>query len=203
MNNIKAIGFDWGGVIVDFPAGTISMNRSVGQITGVDHDKLQTEYLKRNTEANVAGADYADVWIEIAHLFGVADKDDQIRQVIKQRFESTLNTQMVDLIKALKTNYKVGLLSNNNHTGAKIIKQQGLNEIFDVSLISAEIGFQKPSPEAFDILFQRLEVKPEETIFIDDSTSSLLLADQIGYIPILYKNLEQLTQELTNLNIKY
>ncbi len=67
--------------------------------------------------------------------------------------------------------------------------------------ISGEIGFQKPHKEAFEVLFTRLGVRSNETVFIDDSPKSLEKAKEIGYIPVLYKNNDQLKTDLSKLGI--
>jgi FMN phosphatase YigB (HAD superfamily) len=71
----------------------------------------------------------------------------------------------------------------------------------DVVIISAEIGYQKPHKEAFDILFGRLGLAPGQVIFVDDSAKSLEKASEIGYIPILFKDNEQLNDDLRKLGI--
>jgi len=71
----------------------------------------------------------------------------------------------------------------------------------DVLVISGEIGFQKPHKEAFQILFEKLKLQPEEVVFIDDTPRSLEKADEIGYIPILFKNNEQLKADLRSMGI--
>lgn len=42
-------------------------------------------------------------------------------------------------------------------------------ELFDEVLISEEMGIKKPSEELFQIAFERLGMKPEETVFVGDS----------------------------------
>jgi HAD superfamily hydrolase (TIGR01509 family) len=68
-------------------------------------------------------------------------------------------------------------------------------------VISAEIGFQKPSKEAFAILFQKLNVLPEVVVFIDDAPKSLETAGEIGYTPILFEGNSKLKDDLKNLGI--
>lgn len=70
-----------------------------------------------------------------------------------------------------------------------------------MAVISGEIGFQKPHKEAFQVLFEKLDLQPEEVVFVDDSTRSLEKAAEIGYIPILFKNNEQLKADLITAGI--
>ena len=71
--------------------------------------------------------------------------------------------------------------------------------MFDTVLISAEVGYQKPQPEIFEMLVNKLGVNKNEIIFIDDTPQSLLNADKIGYVPLLYLNNEKLKKDLANI----
>lgn len=111
-----------------------------------------------------------------------------------------LNDDLISVIKDLKNkDYKIALLSKNSITLKEKLTEDGISDIFDVVIISAEVGCQKPQPEIFDILFKKLELKPSEVVFIDDTLKSLEGADKIGYIPILYKDNETFKSELFNI----
>jgi HAD superfamily hydrolase (TIGR01509 family) len=100
-----------------------------------------------------------------------------------------------------KQGLKVGIFSNSGAKLRERLHAEGIAELADVVVISGEIGFQKPHKEAFDVLFERLNLRPEEIVFIDDSTKSLEKAYEIGYVPILFKGNEQLKITLKELGI--
>ena len=81
------------------------------------------------------------------------------------------------------------------------MKELGLLDLPDVLVLSGDIGHQKPHKEAFQILFEKLNLSPEEVVFIDDTPRSLEKAGEIGYIPILFKNNEQLKTDLKDMGI--
>lgn len=68
--------------------------------------------------------------------------------------------------------------------------------MFDTIIISEEVGYQKPSPEIFEVLFNKFEVKNEKLIFIDDTEKSLEKSKEIGFVPILFRSNEKLKEEL-------
>lgn len=74
-------------------------------------------------------------------------------------------------------------------------------DYFDAVVISSEVNCQKPQPEIFEILFNKLGVKSDELIFIDDSMSSLRGAEDIGYVPILFKDNKQLIEDLSKFGV--
>ncbi len=96
---------------------------------------------------------------------------------------------------------KVGIFSNNTSKLRTKLNVNGIIKLVDELVVSSEIGFQKPHKEAFQVLFEKLKLLPEEVIFIDDSPKSLEKASEIGYIPILFKNNDQLKVDLRKLGI--
>lgn len=198
MHMYKAIGFDYGGVLNN----SKSALPGIARMLDVPEAELRTRYYQLNTLANIESMAYEDLWAKIAAEYGHTDKAQQIADHIHSVWDVRLNPDMISLIDDLRTRgYKIGLLSNNTREIGQRLKDEGLAEHFDSFIVSADIGFQKPSPEAFNALFQDLRVEAQQTIFIDDSQSSLRLADEIGYYPILFKNYELLKSELTHLGI--
>ncbi len=102
----------------------------------------------------------------------------------------------VELVKSLKENYKIGVLSNACKGHAQGVRETGLYDFFDEVVLSHEIGFQKPAKEAYLKILERMDVTPKETIFIDDLQENIEGAERVGLIGILYKNTLQLRQEL-------
>ena len=114
-----------------------------------------------------------------------------------------LNTELLSYLPQLKKlGLKTGIFSNANSILRERLRELDLLDVSDILVISGEIGFQKPHKEAFQVLFEKLELKPEEVVFVDDSPENLKKADEIGYIPILYKSNEQLKADLKALGIE-
>ena len=114
-----------------------------------------------------------------------------------------LNTELLSYLPQLKKlGLKTGIFSNANSILRERLRELDLLDVSDILVISGEIGFQKPHKEAFQVLFEKLELKPEEVVFVDDSPENLRKADEIGYIPILYKSNEQLKADLKALGIE-
>jgi putative hydrolase of the HAD superfamily len=75
------------------------------------------------------------------------------------------------LIKRIKENCKLGLVSN--FTYAPVIyaslRELGINQFFDVVVVSDENGWRKPHTQIFQDALGKLQVKAEEAVFIGDS----------------------------------
>lgn len=199
MTDIRAVGFDYGGVIAIHK----TVMPQIAQICGLSVDELKAEYFLHNHLANVGDLSYPEVWKLVVSNLGKSDRYNQIVKVLQVYDQPDLDERMIKLIDQLKNNnYKVGLLSNNTKANAHQLRQIGLDKHFDAFMVSAEIGHQKPNREAFMALFEALRVSPEQSIFIDDSSNSLRLASEIGFRPILFKSYEDLLQEFSELNIR-
>jgi len=105
---------------------------------------------------------------------------------------------LIELIKVLKKNYKIGLLSNSNaHWLREILRNYNLSELFESVVISQDVGFIKPQKEIFEIILKELDVDPSETRFIDDRESNTLAAEKLGIKGIVYNGVAELKEKLT------
>jgi epoxide hydrolase-like predicted phosphatase len=72
---------------------------------------------------------------------------------------------------------RTGLLSNS--WGGRYDRSRW-NEMFDVLVISGEIGIRKPDPKIYELAADRLGLPPEEIVFVDDIPHNLEPAEQAG-----------------------
>ena len=194
----KAIGFDWGGVIV----ASKPIVPGICEILGVKKTELLKVYYKYNHLTNVESMSYPDLWAKVITEMGHEDKIDEVRKFRETQQTFEMDHRMLEFIDEIRSEgYKTGLLSNNTRENGDKMRADGLHNHFDVFLISAEIGYMKPTADAFNILFKELGVLPNEAVFIDDSESSLSQAEQIGYTPILFTGYEKLKSDLIDLGI--
>ena len=85
------------------------------------------------------------------------------------------------LITELKAaGYKLYVLSNMSREFIHFLRQQPVYENFDGEVISCEVGVAKPSPEIYEILLEKFDLKPAETLFIDDRLENIHAAENLG-----------------------
>lgn len=200
--NFKAIGFDYGGVIAGIPSP--EFNKRVTRLLGVNSKTFQDVYFEFNHLMNNNNIlSWQDFWKKVTEELGVFDKYDDLIKFIEELPRHEINDQIVGLIDKLRTNgYKVGLLSNNDIAAANKFRETGLANHFDAVVISAEIGYSKPHPKAFETFIKQLGVEANELIYIDDTEKSLATAKEIGYCPVLFNNYDSLLHDLEVLGIK-
>ncbi|MBX4188407.1 MAG: HAD-IA family hydrolase, partial [Candidatus Doudnabacteria bacterium] len=113
-----------------------------------------------------------------------------------------LNRELLDLIKKIKPNYKIAILSNAGQEFIEeALKQNGVMELFDIVMTSSKTGLVKPQPEIFELVLKELNVTPKEALFIDDSSSNAVAAKELGLYSVLYKGLDNLQGEFKLKNI--
>jgi putative hydrolase of the HAD superfamily len=78
-----------------------------------------------------------------------------------------------EVIRALGGRYRLGLVSNFDHsaTARALLTRHGFDGVFEVTLISADVGFCKPHPEIFHLACQALQIAPTAGLFVGDSLS--------------------------------
>lgn len=205
MNKYKAIGFDHGGVIGGLDRNGEGFLNSVCELLNISQEEFKTAYFKINhliNEGKVASR--REFWGIFLKDIAQPDKLDGLCKLSEERTKEIFVTSqpMLDLVDELRRKgYKVGLLSNNSKENGDRLREMGLDEHFDVFVISADIGVQKPKPIAFNHFFAELDVDPGEVVFVDDSEKSLSTAEECGFTPILFTTYEDLKQKLCDLEI--
>lgn len=126
---------------------------------------------------------------------------EEIQEVFYE--DKFVDEEMVSLIKGLKNNYKIGLLSNSRGDYLRpILKTHDIIDLFDEVIISSEIQVIKPNPEIFEIALRKMNLDPGEAIFIDDNQHNTDAAQESGIQSIFYTDLVSLKERLTKLGVK-
>jgi glucose-1-phosphatase len=82
------------------------------------------------------------------------------------------------LVKTLRTEYRVGCLSNTNAIHWKRLTE--LADQFHFSFPSHITGFMKPDHRAYSHVVRTLGVQPSEIYFFDDLPLNVVAAKEIG-----------------------
>lgn len=104
------------------------------------------------------------------------------------KFLTGIPAHRLDELRRLRRSYRVYMLSNTNPImwKSKIrddFGQQGLTreDYFDGIVTSFEAKALKPDRAIFDYACRKLGIRPEETLFIDDSQANLDAAAALGF----------------------
>lgn len=180
---------------------------------GVLYPEITKNFFQRNIklfDGDSSFMDDLDLQIDLGKitrrefLFKLEEKTkipaDKIESELDQ--DAVYDRDLVELIKKLKQTYKIGFLSNAGREEAEIIWRDKIDHLFDVKIISGEIGIVKPDPKIYALCLEKLGVKPAECAFIDDNPANVAGAQNIGMDSILYKDIDQLKSDLLKYDIK-
>lgn len=107
-----------------------------------------------------------------------------------------------ELLPKLKGKYKLGIINNGMGITIPFFKQKNnFSEYFEIFLNSSEEKIAKPDSKIFLLACNKLKVKPEECVFIDDLERNVKGAVAVGMTGIVYKDYQNLILELKNLGI--
>jgi len=110
-----------------------------------------------------------------------------------------------ELALALRKKYSIALLTNFGDAFWKMYPIWGLNKIFKKKevFLSADIKLAKPDPNYFITVLEKLNIKPQQAVFIDDNSDNVVSARKLGIHSILYASHKQLLEALDALNVKF
>nr|AQS32399.1 hypothetical protein [uncultured archaeon] len=113
------------------------------------------------------------------------------------------NKEMEELLKKLKKNYNLVLLSNTDEMHFTYIKNNyPILDIFDDLILSYKVGYKKPSPLIYLYALKKTGRFPSHILYIDDIKEYVRAAKLFGIKSIQYKNFEKLKLDLKQKNIK-
>jgi len=97
------------------------------------------------------------------------------------------------VVSRLAERFRLGLLSNfdDGQTGREILDDTGVARHFEVVLISAEVKLRKPHPGIFRELLDRLDLDPEEVLFVGDTPHEDVAGARGAGIPVVWLSEKQ------------
>jgi HAD superfamily hydrolase (TIGR01509 family) len=187
---IKAIIFDCFGVLI-----TDSLGEIVSELKKDNPDKAD-HIVKLVNAASKGAMDATASRSAVAGELGLT-LDEYINAI---RNGEVKNKPLLDYIKELRGRYKTALLSNIISGGLEVrFPDNELLQYFEVVVASGDIGFAKPEAQAYEITAEKLGVRLEECIMIDDSEDYCQGAKGVGMQSVLYQSFEQAKRDLSNL----
>jgi 2-haloacid dehalogenase len=198
MNNrIDAIIFDLGGVLIDWNPYYV-------------YDKMfDDEEKKKFFFENICTPDWNEKQDAGRSLKEATDellvKHPDWKEYIEAyygRWEEMLGGPIhdtVEIFKQLKQTgkYKLYALTNwSAETFPVALERYEFLHWFDGRVVSGEEKMRKPFAEFYQLLLNRFQLTPEETLFIDDNVRNAKAAEDIGLRTIIFKSPAQLKVEL-------
>jgi putative hydrolase of the HAD superfamily len=219
---IKAVIFDFIGTLTyvknyDFEASKMKLHRAIVEAGfKVDSKDFLKAYSKAHEKYRVVR--YQKL-IEVTNAVWIAEAlnnlgfktnldDSRIKTAVNVFFDDYLDSLRLrrcakKMLKIFSRDYKLGLISN--FTYAPVIyaglRKMGINQFFNVVLVSQDVGWRKPHVKIFEEALKRLGVKAEETVYVGDSpTEDIKGAKRLGlktvFVPSQFYPLESLYKSM-------
>ena len=196
---IKAIIFDFGRVISAqkppslFRGYEDELGLEPGTINFIMFDSEAWQ------EALVGRKTAEEFWYEIGPELGLNSGDEVDTFRHRYHADEAINEGVLKLIRRLHGNYKLAVLSNSPPGLAQWLAEWNVLHPFDVVFCSGDEGIAKPDTKAFELTLERLGVKPDEAVFVDDTRQHVEAAQELGLQGILFTTAEKLEEELGDL----
>lgn len=192
----KAIIFDFGRVI-SAPKPS-SLFRSYEDELGLEPGTINSIMFDSQAwqDALVGRKTVEEFWHEIGPELGLNSVKEVDAFRHRYRADEEINEGVLDLISRLHGNYKLAVLSNSPPGLAHWLADWKLLNFFEVVFCSGDEGIAKPDPTAFELTLERLRLKPDEVVFIDDTLEHVEASRKMGLHGILFTTAEELEKEL-------
>lgn len=203
-HDVKAVIFDFGGVITETSGGPI-IYRGIAERIGETYEHTR-HVIRPILKSYEAGSGSLDVFFQtLAKALKNIINWKELRKVYIESYKrrSRINEEVMDIARELKENgYMISIFSNVISPIGEFNKQRGAYEIFDPVILSYEIGVGKPRRRAYEIMLKRVGLPASMCVFVDDHEENLDPARELGMNTIFMKNAEQLRGELREYGVK-
>jgi epoxide hydrolase-like predicted phosphatase len=117
-----------------------------------------------------------------------------------REYLGTANTELIEYARQLRPRCRTGILSNS-FVGAREREQAayGFEDLVDEIVYSHEAGMSKPDPRIYALACARLDVDPQETVFLDDADRCVVGARKAGIHAVRYLDNAQAIREIEKL----
>lgn len=195
---IKAVLFDAGGVL---HVANTAVGDDLQQELGLSDEQVKRIFSQYVPLLGTGKITEQEVWDELKREYGIR----QVREdehLFTRSFVTTLEKMpgMYELVNELKAKgITVMLLTNVTPQIAEVLQQKGHYDPFDFRVLSYEVGLWKPEIGIYEHSLEKLGIKGEEAVFIDDQEKNIVAARELGIQGIIFKSTDQVKAELADL----
>lgn len=188
MNTIKAVIFDWGGVLIDNPFQSVVSHCST--VLGVAPERFEQVRETHYPPFLKGLISEKEFWHRVCGDLQVSPPS--VSSLWGEAFRKAYvpRKEMFELVAFLqKSGFRTALLSNAEEPAARYFQELNY-PMFDVLIFSSLEQTAKPEPEIYELTLRRLGVAPAEALLIDDDEDSLDGAWDVGIRALLFTTAE-------------
>jgi 2-haloacid dehalogenase len=199
--NITAVVFDLGGVLIDWDPRYLYRTLFTDEVAMEDF--LTTVTTPEWNRAQDAGRPWSEAVEELAV------RHPEKRELIEaywRRWPETLGGAIEPTVAVLRdlraTDVRLYALSNWSAETFPIARPRyPFLDWFDGIVISGQEGLIKPDARIFEVLLERYELQPSQTVFIDDHVPNVDAAAALGMSALRFTDADTLRGDLRGLGL--
>ena len=184
---IKAVIFDLWSTLAynDMEEGII---KQIFENIGIDGYKKENQ---RKMEESFMTKKYnsaEEAMMDFCSAFGKGNKCVEGLANIWNNINVKLFDDVLPALKQLRTNYKVGLITNTQSFALEYFHRNNFFDNFDYACFSFEAGLLKPDSKIFLLALEKLGIEANEAVMVGDNIESDVLgAEAVGMKGVLIK----------------
>jgi len=188
---MKAILFDLDETILNRESSLLAfLNDQYERFHSVWGHIEKSQLIKRIVELDARGYVWKDkVYAQLIEEYKLDISVEELLNDYTERFQYFVigfpkYKEVLNEIK--KHGYMLGMITNGKDGFQRAnIRGLGIENLFDVIVVSEEVGMKKPDKNIFEYALAKLQVSPKEALFIgDNTTNDVEAAINVGMIGI-------------------
>lgn len=195
---LRAVIFDYGMVLTG-PANPLAHQRML-ELTQLAHSVFEKNYWLHRMAYDRGTLHGQTYWQSFAHSASTTLEPAVIDRLIEQdiRMWTDLNPTMMRWVEKIQAaGLRTAILSN---MGAEVLAHMRANfawlDTFDHLTWSCELDMLKPEPEIYQHTLDKLGVRAEEALFLDDREENVEGARRVGLHALLFRDVATLRDDL-------
>ncbi|WP_214325516.1 HAD family hydrolase [Nonomuraea sediminis] len=189
----QAIIFDIGGVLEIAPR--LDVGGRWERRLGLDAGEIDTRMATSWKAGTIGAMSLEEVLVALEAVIG--DHAQAYMEDVWVEYLGTLNVELAEYLRGLRPRYRTAIVSNS-FVGAREREQAayGFEDLVDHIVYSHEAGVAKPDPRIYHLACERLAVRPEEAIFLDDVEAFVEGARGVGMRAVHFRDTAQAIAEI-------
>ncbi|MBR2409840.1 MAG: HAD-IA family hydrolase [Lachnospiraceae bacterium] len=182
MNKITTLIFDMYGVIIEESKGNF-IPYTYNHFDESEYERITRQFRVEKLFTKAGNGEInSDTFLS---MLGFENPQFHMKDYIENHL--TLDAGFVPFAERFAGQYEFVLLSNDvSEWSAYITEHHGLDKYFSHKIVSGDVKCRKPERKIYELALERIGKKPEECLFIDNTVKNLLVAQELGIVPVLF-----------------
>jgi len=199
---IKAIIFDYGGVLLEWNPRNLYRRYFPDQPEAMEHFLTEIHFMEWNAQQD-KGRPFEEA---IESLSSEFPHHAHLINAYYEHWEESITGIIpgtIDILRQLKRNNcpLYGLTNWSAETFLRARHRYDFFDLFDDIVVSGDVKMVKPEPEIYHLILEKIGRPANECLFIDDSLANIEQAQKMGFVTVHFESPEQLENVLRDFNL--